>query len=202
MRTLVIAALLIGCHHHRDTNAPGVVELERPPSPPNRTTLQYPGDPGERMFSISAGGLGGGGVRTSPGDGMFDLAAEVTLSWGESDRSHNDRASRLFIPRGMLIPQRSESLTLGWSAAQIIFGDSGQPTELELGPLYLEAQRARGWWGVAAGWAFDPTNRDHGPQLNGFVGVNYLRLRYLIDGGFEFALGYQLKIPTTWVWSR
>lgn len=47
-----------------------------------------------------------------------------------------------------------------------------------------------------------PTNGDHGPQINLLFGVVYLRTRYLFDGGLEMHLGYQLKIPTTWVWSR
>lgn len=204
MRSAAALALVVvtACHYHRDTNAPGLVDLERPPSPPGRATMEYPGDPGERMVTVSSGALAGAGARARGVRTMFEVAAEVTVSLGESDRSHQDGVDRLFVPPGVLVPQRSVGLTLGWSVLQVVPRSAGEPAEISTGPLYLELQGARGLVGLAGGWAVDPTSGDHGPQINGFLGPSFLRMRYLVDGGFELQLGLQLKLPATWVWSR
>lgn len=190
MRALVICALA-GCHYHRDTNAPGLVDVTIPPRDITAQELEYPGDPGERMVMVSPGVLAGGGY---PGG---DFAAEVTVNWGESERSHNDHASRLFIPRGLLWPERGYGVTLGWSALQVREGPDAR-----LGPAYVEVQRLVAPFAIGGGYAIDPTDGDHGPQLHLLAMGTFLRARYLIDGGVEVYLGYQLKIPVTWVWSR
>jgi hypothetical protein len=196
---LVLAA---ACHHHRDANAPRLSDPAVPPRDPSYQGLEYPDDPGERMVMLTTGGLGGVFGGSIDGDAaVIDLAAEATLSWGESAVSHNDQASRLFIPRGVVLPPRSTAVTLGWSGVRVVMAE-GADTEVRTGPLYVEVQRSGMFAGVAAGWAFDPVTRGTGPQVNAYYAFYYLRGRALFGDGWELGGGLQLKIPTTWVWTR
>ena len=85
---LLIAA--VGCHYHRDTNAPGVIDPATPPRDPSHHGLEYPGDPGERMITVTSGVAAGGGVGGVDDGGFGDFAAEATVSWGENPTTHND----------------------------------------------------------------------------------------------------------------
>jgi hypothetical protein len=199
---LLLPLVLVGaCHVHRDLNAPGVIDPATPPTQLGRHGLEYPGDPGERMLVVSGGVLGGGGGGQQQGGGFGDFAAEATVSWGESPTSHNDAESRLFLPRGVLLPLRSWGLTLGWSALRLV-PDASDQTAARVGPIYVEAQRSWLFAGAGAGWAYDPRTRATGPQVQGFYTFYFSRVRYLFGGGWEFTGGVQLKFPATWVWRR
>ncbi len=199
---ILAVALAGGCHHyHLDTNAPGRTQVEIPPADLASGDLEYPDDPGEELYTLSTGVLGGGGVRARDAAGIGDFAIEATFNHGYNEHSHNDRDhARLFIPSGAIFPLNGWGVSLGWSALQIVGTD--RDTSAKLGPVYVEVQRFRVPWAVGAGWAVQPTTGDQGPQLNLLAGVVFLRTRYLFDGGLEFHLGYQLKFPTTWVRSR
>ena len=200
---LLLLLAAVGCHYHRDTNAPGVIDPATPPRDPTHYGLEYPGDPGERMVTVTSGVLGGVGFGGVDDGGFGYFAAEATVSWGENATTHNDAESRLFMPRGVLLPSRSWGVTLGWSALRL--GEDGTgDVEARRGPVYVEAQRAWLFAGVGAGWALDPRTGATGPQVQGFYTFYFARLRYLAggDGGWEFSGGMQLKFPTTWVWRR
>ncbi len=201
-RVAVAAAVAVaasGCHHHRDLNAPGVIDPMLPPAALRDRELEYPGDPGERMLMVTTGVLGGA-MGGSTG-GAVDLAGEVTVSWGENPITHNDRASRLFIPRGVLIPPRSHGVTLGWSALRVPFDDRPEANPVT-GPIYLEVQRSWTFAGVGGGWAYDPRTGGTGPQVNAFYTFYFVRGRFLLGDGWELGGGLQLKIPNTWVHRR
>lgn len=198
---LFATILIAGCHYHQDTNAPGIIDVDTPPEDIRRESLEYPGDPGERMVVVSSGVVAGGGGRSAPPHGVGDFALEGTLSWGESDTTHNDAIDRLFVPDGALWPPSSIGVTLGWSALRVL-GGSHDDTETEVGPIYVEVQRTAKVFGLGGGWAFAPWTGQHGPQLNAFAGPFFLRSRFLFDGGVEVHTGLQIKIPTTWVQRR
>ena len=68
------------------------------------------------MITVTSGLAAGGGIGGVDDDGFGDFAAEATVSWGENATTHNDAESRLFMPRGVLLPSRSWGVTLGWVA--------------------------------------------------------------------------------------
>ena len=190
-----------GCHHHRQLNAPRLVEPMVPPVDITDRELEYPGDPGEKMIVLTTGVLGGVFGGSLGPSAVVDVAAEATVSWGENAQSHNDHASRLFIPRGVLWLPRSTGISVGWSGLRVLTRDGG-PTDLATGPIYVEAQKAWMFGGVGAGWAIDPRTGGTGPQVNAFYTFYYVRGRLLFGDGWELGGGLQIKIPNTWVWAR
>ena len=199
---LAVASLgAAACHHHRDLNAPGTIDPSVPPVELRPQQLEYPGDPGERMVVLTTGVVGGaygGSIASGP---VGDFAIEATVSWGESETTHNDRASRLIMPRGVLLPAQSDGVTLGWSGLRIV-GDDADGTRVVTGPIYAQVQRAFLYYGGAVGLAVDPRTGGIGPQVDAFYTFCYLRGRVLFGDGWELGGGLQIKWPTTWVWSR
>jgi hypothetical protein len=149
--------------------------------------MEAPGDAGQRVISLSTGALAALGIG-EPGV-VDDFAVEATLNTGEVETSED------IAP----IPERGYGVTLGWSALRHV--RHGGETDLETGPIYLEAQRffetdAVGYVGIGAGWAMRPDTFDQGPQINVWIlGPFFLRVRYLFDGGVEVHPGIQLKWP-------
>lgn len=202
MRRAALALVaLAACHYHRDTNAPGVIDPLAPPREPTRRGLEYPGDPGEHLIVLTTGALVGGGAGGVDDGGFGDFAGEVTLSVGDNATTHNDAASRLFLPRGVLLAEQSWGVTLGWSALRLD-GDGADGVTAHVGPVYVEAQRATPLLGYGVGWALDPRTGATGPQAQGFFSVYFGRARYLAGAGWEISGGVQLKVPTTWVRRR
>ena len=207
----VSLTLLAGCHplvSHRDTNAPGLVDVELPPAQERQTpktsdgskatdpeappTPEQPGDPGEAFTVLSPGiYLSGGGRFGRPagqrGAGMFGV--ELSYNRGESPFSHNGDD---FI----VYPVEGFGASIGWTLLALNSG------EVDLGPIYLEAHRFHLLGGVAAGYSVDPVTGDHGPQATLWATALYVRARYLFDDGFGLFVGGQFKIPKLWVRSR
>lgn len=197
----LVTALLAGCHHHHvDTNAPGLVDPRVPPGDLRARGLERPGDPGEHLLVISpgvVGGVGGGSIASTL---VVDLAAEVTVRWGDSEVSHNDAEPRMFLPRGLRVPDRSTGFNVGWSALRL-YPENGT-TSTGTGPLYAEAVRTGFAWSLSAGWALDPRTGGTGPQLGAHFIVYFVRGRALFGEGWEVVGGVQFKAPQTWLRSR
>jgi hypothetical protein len=184
----ILLAGLAGCHFHRDTNAPGLSDVDSPPT--DRTAARVePGDPGEHMLAINPGVLAGGGGREASPEGFGEFGVEVSVVRGWNQRSHVEDGFFTY-------PLRGVGAALGWSALRLSEEDP------EVGPLYAEAYAFRLPWMAGAGWAWNPDRGDHGPQV--FVaGMSlYLRGRYLAEDGAEITAGFQGKLPLVWVWSR
>ncbi len=200
MKALLLVALA-GCHYHRDVNAPGIIDPRVPPKQLASKTPEYPGDPGEHRLMLTSGILGGGGGGSISG-GFGEITGEVTLSYGQSDVTHNDHGSTLFIPKGAVIPPRSYGVSLGFSPLRFTNDKLTGGTATNVGALYVEGQRAWMGAGVGAGWAYDPHTGATGPQVHGFFLISFLRARALFGEGIEIMGGIQVKIPTTWTWRR
>jgi len=204
MRAALVVVALAGCHVHRDVNAPGVIDPLAPPKDLAAAQPEYPDDPGEHRVTLTTGVLGGGGGGSFEDQGFFELAGEVTLSYGQSEVTHNDHAMNL-LPKGVVLAPRSVGLTLGWSGLRVVKDKLTDESVAKTGPLYVEGQRSwAGFLGVGGGVAFDPKTGAAGPQVQGYFTIYYLRARVLFgdDGGWEIGGGLQFKIPTTWVWRR
>lgn len=194
-RLAVIAALAVACaHRHRDTNAPGIQDVEAPPPDLARHEVIEPADPGEEMLTVNPGVLGGGGGRAAEPHGFGEVGVEVTVNRGWSPHSH---AEDNFV----VYPAAGYGASLGWSALRV-FDHPGAGADAEPGPLYAEVQGFEFPYAGGVGYAVDPWHGQHGPQAFLFLMSGYLRARYLWDEGIEVSLGIQLKLPKVWVWSR
>lgn len=76
-----VLLLLPGCarHFHRDTNAPGITDVENPPADREAARVE-PSDPGEEMLAVNPGVLAGGGAREASPHGFGELGVEVNIS--------------------------------------------------------------------------------------------------------------------------
>lgn len=204
-RTAAVSTALVlalaGCyHHHLATNAPGLVDPRIPPGDLDQRGLEQPGDPGEHLLLISPGVTVGAGGGTIASTAVVDVAAEVTVRWGDSEVSHNDADARLFLPRGLRVPDRSVGFNVGWSALRL-YPENGT-TSAGTGPIFVEAVRTGFAWSLSAGWALDPRTGGTGPQLGAHWVVYFVRGRALFGDGFEVVGGVQLKAPQAWIRSR
>ena len=189
MRRALLALLaLAACHHHLDTNAPGISDIEVPPA--DRTVSHvYPEDPGENMLAVDPGILAAGGFRKDSPHALGEFGPEISVVRGANPVSH--REDNFFV-----YPLTGVGAALGWSALRVNGGDA------DLGPLYAEVYRVDTGFAAGGGWSWNPADGDHGPQLFGTMMGFYLRARYLFDAGGEITAGLQIKVPVVWVWSR
>ena len=68
----LFVALSTGCvHSHFQRDAPGHVDLSKPPTNPESRTVESPRDPGEKMIVTSVGPFAGLGVESGSGDTSF-----------------------------------------------------------------------------------------------------------------------------------
>jgi hypothetical protein len=175
--------LVGGCTHwHLERNAPGHVEVSKPPVEISREGVERPEDPGERMLVISPGlnaGLGSS-------QGFFaPLGFETTLALGQREVSHSDDTEVIAIPE--------ESLGLNLGVQR-----SGGGRML----TYAEAQIFSLPYGFAAGWAFLPQTKHQGPQGTLFLGPLYLRATHVLGEYTELSVGLFVKVPMAIIWSR
>lgn len=197
-------ALVAGCHVHGPMT-PGHVDVARPPAAIASERVELPGDPGERMVMVTPGvvALGGGG---SVGRGVGDLELEVGVHLGDAAISHNDHAAgdRLFMPRGLLVPEQSVGIVAGWTALRVLGAtdDGAHDTDLTTGPLHVRGQVAQGFWGGGAGWFYDPRTASGGPEVSLWAMLTELRVAVSTEGDVLFLLGLQLKWPVTFVTGR
>lgn len=191
-------ALAAGCVVHLERNAPGIVDVRRPPPPRGRLAQPVqaePQDPGERLLVLLPGGfVAGGPLVTGHGTRGVGLAGgELTAIYGTRARSHQQPT--LLLPVGLL-PQHGFGGSFGVGA---FFDDD----RARLGPLYVEGQYAYlGLFTAAAGYAWDPSQGGHGPQISLSAAGLYARTTILAGQGTTFLFGIVLKLPVTVVWSR
>ena len=192
--TFVAAAFVVlvatGCpatRYHVDNNAPGTIDVRTPPQRPVPDRRELPGDPGEETLAFNAGLYGGAGP-CEAGDTCGEAGIELTLNRGGQDRSHHESDAYVY-------PISGYGGSLGWS---LLHGSS----DVALGPMYAEVHAYKLLYGIAAGWSFNPFEPDHGPQVTGWAGPLYLRVRYQLDGGTEMFIGGNIKWPFVWIWSR
>lgn len=186
------AALLSGCaHEHLAHNAPGHVEVMRPPEKPLSHKVVEPRDPGEQMLVLAIGPMASLGwsrpLAASSGSLAGNFSIEGSVHYGRDDRSH-------YEDNWPIYPPGSIGLNLGASAIA-----TGEGTR---GLLYSEAQYATALMGAAGGWAMDPGNSKHGPQGTIFLGPFYSRATFLMHDRAEVSFGFFFKLSDVLVWSQ
>lgn len=188
---LLALALSAACGHtHSARNAPGNVDVRRPPERIEDETAEAPEDPGENAIVVAGGGLVGGGIGLSgerDEEFVYGVGPELSLGYGESDVSHVDDAFFIY-------PQRSYGANLGWTA----LANEGTG----VGPLYGELYFGETLLWAAGGWSWDPNDRIHGPQITLTMVALYVRLSHQLDHATQITGGISVKIPHSFVWSR
>jgi hypothetical protein len=187
------AALESGClTFHSEHNAPGVIDVQRPPKQMECEVLEQPEDPGEDMLFVTVGLMGGiGAAVPSNKDGEFQAqgGVEGSVVRARSEWSHADDFPLGAQPaRGM-----SFGLNLGWVFAR--------PQEGGF-PLYLELQGRYMLFGLAAGVSGMPGSDAVGPQLTCFWGPFYVRYVHFQGKSDEITFGLILKMSFAFVQSR
>ena len=182
-----LAGLLfpMGCTHwHLERNAPGHVDLARPPSDPDNEQPERPADPGEREVVFSPGPNAGLGIRN--GERFFaPVGFEAGFHYGQRAQSHYEDEFFTAIPR------RSLGVNLGLQR-----GAGGRMLS------YGEVQLFFMPYGIAAGWAWLPYEAHHGPQATLFWGPLYLRATHLLGQDTEVSTGLFFKFPMAVIWSQ
>jgi hypothetical protein len=192
--SMATAIVLVGgcAHFHLDRNAPGLIDVG---TRPGAALAEEPGDPGEHRLAINPGFLGGVGVAQGSGESplLTEAAAELTVHHGISQRGH--------VEDSWVYLERPDGVTVGWSFERRTSRGDMQATAP--GPLYLLVHTCRVLPCLGAGYAFNPSSRDHGPQADAFLGPVFVRARYLFDAsGGEIQVGLQIKFPLLWFWNR
>lgn len=196
-RSFTVACLLFavpaltGCFQtHLRRDAPGLVDVRKPPEKIEERAVEEPGDPGERWLTLHYGVLAGGGVdgreRGADSSGWV-LSLDVALHYTDLGYSHDeDGWLYLWFPPTI-------GLHLGYRAIE------AEPVDLAvLRPFYLEAS----WSLFSLGWQADFERPAHGPQFTLSFGPLYLRTGYLFDHGGQFEAGLVLQGFHAWIWSR
>jgi hypothetical protein len=190
---LDVLFLGFGCTlHHFEHNAPGHIDVERPPKRIECELVERPKDPGEEMVIVSLGPLAGAGVTLDPAKNaslQAELGVEGSLLLGMSEVSHADD-----FPIGVTPYQvGSLGINFGW-----VFSARHDPGT----PLYLELQGRHKLFGLAAGWAWIVDHDGRGPQVTVFWGPFYVRYRHLEGVSDDFTAGLIMKLSLAFVWSR
>jgi hypothetical protein len=197
----ILAGASLGCGAtHLPHNAPGNIDVAKPPLDLAKERVERPADPGEYVLGWTTGALVGGGLSIPGPRGVFSASAETSLHLGVNPSSHPFDTSQLWPIVGTRFgeyPFRgwAGGLNLGWT-----LGNTARPAN---SAGYAEAQLTYGGvLGMAAGWAWDPARIAHGPQITANLGPVYLRSTTMLDLGTSIEVGLVLKVPAVWVWSR
>lgn len=188
-RGLIVLTLGTAACTHTDLprNAPGIVDVEKRPE---TDVPQTPRDPGEHLVTVSYGAFAGGGVAdgSTPLRGYYGIGPEISLGYGTRDTSH-------YGDDFWIAPERGLGLNLGL----IALTSEGRG----IGPAYGEA--AVRWGSLAtlgAGWAWDPNDKTHGPQLTLLLAILYFRASHQLDTSTSLSVGLMIKGQHGWIWSR
>lgn len=173
-----VALLASGCMFRVQTsrNAPGIVDLEKPPAP--LTRVETPADPGGRGIAFYGAATEGIFGQSRNIGGVF--GAELGFfpySLQASGRSWFDDG-----------PLRAFGGAVGWS----IYRTSNHQNGDTFGPLYAEARamiaisRGLGMTRFGLGPAFNPQSLNAGPQTSACIGVHPAFFMFCLRGSYMF----------------
>lgn len=193
VRSAMLFPFLFGCTTiHLERNAPGIVEVDKPPKRIEREALVLPDDPGENYLVFSGGPFIGVGWRIPEGDAktteQTSGGLELAIEYGQNEKSHMKDS---FIK---LWPRWSIGVNFGWVLLE--------RRETGVGPGYIEAQGRYSFFGLGAGYSWVQEKEYQGPHFTLFAGPIYVRVSYLSNTGTDLLFGLVFKTPLSLTWSR
>lgn len=204
---LVAAVLSVGCivHTHRDANAPGIVDVTKPPEDLTARTPVTPQDPGEKgvvvQASLTLHGVGWTHVGQAGHEVFLPFAIELAPWTFTREKSHRNQVANEAL-EGAVRP--------AVGLAMRVYPKSGDD-RVELGPMWYELQYV--WLdpdkfsGVTVGAGLTTTYKRVGPQATLCMGIP-LALQLCGRGAWTTDEHTTLQLYLTyngfaeWVWSR
>lgn len=181
-----------GLRHHSDANAPGKVTLAPPPRENGDPALYVePDDPGEHELYVAPGVVFGPGAGRDPGNSDTDADVELGFYLRFAYEAH----AKSHRSRDLPWPERNWALNVGWSPLQTGRDDG-------IGPAHAEVERTFYLLSAGAGVAVYPDDGNAGPQVTLACKPYGLRMRYMVETGFEIWAAFQVELPTAFTWSR
>ncbi|MGZ3450102.1 MAG: hypothetical protein ACXVEF_10945 [Polyangiales bacterium] len=210
MRRLLCFApvLLVGCfvHTHRETNAPGNVELAKPPPDLTERTRIRPTDPGEQgvvvQGSLTLHGVGWTHVGQDGHEVFLPFMLELAPWTFTREKSHTNQISNEALD-GAVRPAIGLALR--------VFPKSGNDTRTELGPMWYEVQYVSldkdKFGGVMIGGGVTTTYKHIGPQATLCMGAPLViqvcgRGAWTTDEHTTIQAFVTYNGFAEWVWSR
>jgi hypothetical protein len=177
--TVLLSTLAYACVHADSVhNAPGNVDVR---TRPTEARDREPGDPGENMLTVAAGGFGGGGARFPTGGdskGFSAFGAEIS-AFGSTSRTRH-------VTDFFVTPETAFGMNLGAT----LLGSNPRGGR----PLYAElAGRFNYALGVGVGWNADVGDGTHGPQVTLNAGPLYVRVAHQFGNATFLSVGLVLK---------
>jgi hypothetical protein len=193
---LITGAGLTGCGTlHSSRNAPGNIEVEKPPQVIELRKVEPPEDPGENLLIWNVGPFGGLGLVTGTDSALStSVGGETSVHLGRRDTTHPHDS--YIIPFEFPLPDFSVGLNLG-----VGIGNDRRPANRA---GYAEIQLSHELlYAIAGGWAWDPERKISGPQITASVGPLYARTTTMLDRATSLEIGLIFKLPVlAFAWSQ
>lgn len=205
---VAFATCSLGCivHTHRDTNAPGIADVAKPPADLTERTPAPVADPGEKgvivQASLTLHGVGWTHVGQSGHEVFLPFGIELAPWTFSREKSHRNQVSNDAL-EGAVRP------AIG--LAMRVFPKSGGEDRVELGPMWYEVQYVGldpdKVAGATIGVGLTTTYKHVGPQMTLCSGIP-LALMICGRGSWTSDEHTSLQLFLTyngfaeWVWSR
>jgi hypothetical protein len=187
----LVIAWGVGCAHYRlEHDAPGHVDLSRPPADTSKRYQEQPADAGQREVVFSAGGFAFGGARfgdASANGACHGMGVELSVLYGESP--FRDVG---FFAYGL--PMTAVGLNFGWEP----FND-----ERKTDRFYFTVEgKAKRVISVSGGAELQNGGRTWGGQLTAGFGPLFVRTVVMPHHGATVMIGTFLKPSFSLAWNR
>jgi hypothetical protein len=205
---LALAACTVSCivHTHRETNAPGIVEVAKPPADLTSHAPEKIEDPGEKgvvvQASLTLHGVGWTHVGQSGHEVFLPFGIELAPWTFTRTTSHRNQVASDAL-EGAVRP--------AVGLAMRVFPKSGGEDRVELGPMWYEVQYVgldpEKVAGASIGLGLTTTYRHVGPQATACTGIP---LALMICGRASWTTEEHTSLQlfltydgfAEWVWSR
>ncbi len=197
MKALVILALAAGCtsYTHRSMhNAPGVVNLDRPPTrevgdPKAYESPESPGTETIVVVALPSVMIGTGRLDTGDAAGELDLAFRVERTVDDGSALLHKSAFGITAGVGLAQFGENQPTIFGGVYAELCYRSIFEviPYDIGIGPA------------LYPGVTVPSRMESHATELGGQVSLRFpllaVRARFMTDTGFEIMAGYQVPIP-------
>ena len=195
------AALLLACtslcscffpDYRRIEVAPGIDDIEEPPSKPELEALEVPEDPGEHILRLSGGVSPAAGWHRAQGaegsESQWVFVAETSIGYGQKLDQLDCTPPIARYPSWLI------DLNLA-----VTIGEGHVPST---GTMSAELHGRFGPFGLGAGYAYNPALALGGPQFTALVSPLFVRVRHLQDHSVDVVIGVFIGYSVMLAWSK